>query len=71
MSDPVKLEVFIDGEYVKKEHAGSDVKFENEKAFVIIDEPRLYNVFDGMFGRHTLQLTANETGFSFNAFTFG
>ena len=71
LGNPLKLEVYIDNKYVDEMQAGEDVIFEDNKSIIIVDEPRLYNVFDGMFGRHTLQLTANETGFSFNAFTFG
>jgi len=35
-----------------------------------IDEPRLYNVYSGEYGRFTLRLEV-ESGFKVNAFTFG
>jgi len=68
--EPMQMEVFIDDEYVKEGQFGNDVKFEDGKAFVLIDEPKLYNVFRGEYGRYELRLNVNK-GFNFNAFTFG
>jgi len=65
------LEVYIDGVYVSEEQAGDDVEFEGGKAFVLIDEPRLYNLIRGDYGSYTLKLSTGSTGFTFNAFTFG
>ncbi|MBI4447854.1 thioredoxin family protein [Candidatus Woesearchaeota archaeon] len=70
-AQPLKVEVFIDGKYINKEQAGTDVQFEKEKSFTTINEPRLYNLVDGKFGTYTLKITANSPGLSFNAFTFG
>jgi len=64
------MEVKIDGEYVSAEQAGDDVQFVNGKAFVTVDEPRLYNVVRGVHRRHVLTLTVSKE-FTFNAFTFG
>ena len=71
LSRPLKLEVFVDGNYVKKEQAGDDVVFEDSRAFVIVDEPMLYNVVRGGYGVYTLKLVSNSSDFTFNAFTFG
>lgn len=71
MDGEVELEVFIDGSYVTPEMAGADVKFDGERAFIDIDEPRLYNVVDGDYERHTLKLVVSSPGFAFHAFTFG
>ena len=70
LEEAVEMEVFIDGLYVSKEQAGEDVQFDGEKAFVIVDKPQLYNVFDGDHGEYNLKLVVNE-GFTFHAFTFG
>ena len=70
LQEPVEVEVFIGDSYVSKEQAGSDVQFDGEKAFVIVDEPQLYNVFEGNHGEYTLKLVVKE-GFTFHAFTFG
>lgn len=67
---PLMLEVMIDDKYVTQEMAGKDVIFQNEKAYVLIDKPLLYNVVNGDYEQHTLKLIA-QIGFSFNAFTFG
>ncbi|MEK6846871.1 MAG: redoxin domain-containing protein [Nanoarchaeota archaeon] len=68
--DDATMEVLIDGEYATPENAGSDVQFSGNLAFVKIDENRLYNIFNGDYGEHRLDLKVSE-GFSFNAFTFG
>lgn len=65
-----KMEVLIDGNYVTKENAGTDVEFDGKTAFVNVNQARLYNVYKGEYGRRTLELRIN-TPFSFNAFTFG
>ena len=67
---PLELEIFIDGAYITEEQAGDDVQFLGEKAFAVVDEPRLYNVVSGEYGSYLLELRTSE-GFSFNAFTFG
>ncbi len=65
------LEVFIDGAYVSEGQAGDDVVFEDGKAFIVVDQPRLYNVVRGEYGSQTLRLTTGAEDFTFNAFTFG
>ena len=70
IKDPVEIDVFVDGKYVSKDQAGSDVQFDGERAFVIIDQPQLYNIVEGDYGGYTLKLVTTE-GFTFHAFTFG
>jgi len=69
-AEGVEMEVFINGGYVSREQAGSEVQFEGERAFVMVDEARLYNVVNGEYGSYLLKLTVSD-GFTFNAFTFG
>lgn len=45
--------------------------YDGQRAFIKIEEPRLYNVVDGEYERHTLKLRVSDAGFSFHAFTFG
>jgi len=71
LNEPLEMEVFIDGNYVNEEFAGDDVKFEDGKAFVLVDEARLYNVVRGEYGNHLLKLDVASRDFIFNAFTFG
>jgi len=71
MDGDAELEVFIDGSYITSEAAGTDVEFDGERAFIEINEPRLYNLVDSSYERHTLKLKASKSGFSFHAFTFG
>ena len=66
----VELEVKINGKYISSSQAGSDVVFDNGRAYVVVDEARLYNLVDGEYGDYLLTLRTSE-GFAFNAFTFG
>ncbi|MDP3734778.1 MAG: thioredoxin family protein [Nanoarchaeota archaeon] len=68
--EPVEMDVRLDGKYITPDQAGSDVQFAGERAFVIVDEPRLYNIVDGGYGTYVLDLRVQK-GFRFNAFTFG
>ena len=68
---PTELEVFINDQYISKETAGDDVQFDGKRAFILIDEPKLYNIFNGDFGVYTLKLKTDSKDFLFNAFTFG
>ena len=67
---PVEMEVSIDSAPTTISDSGQDVKFEDGKAIVEVDEARLYNVYDGEYGKKLLRLDVQE-GFRFNAFTFG
>ena len=66
----VIMEVLIDGKYATANNVGEDVEFLDGKAFVKVDEKRLYKIFKGIYGEHRLDLKVSK-GFSFNAFTFG
>ncbi len=69
---PAKLFVTMEGKPLPKEFTGSDVNFDAEgKSYVLIDEPRLYNLISGDHETALLTLTAEKAGLSFNAFTFG
>jgi thiol-disulfide isomerase/thioredoxin len=68
--DKVEIEVKVNGNYVNKNNAGSDVIFEGNRAYVIVDSDRLYNIYQGEYGNYRLDLSVHK-GFSFNAFTFG
>jgi thiol-disulfide isomerase/thioredoxin len=74
VADPLgpttEMEILIDGQYVKPKNAGEDVRFDGDRTFVVIDQARLYNIYDGTYGQFRLDLKV-EKDFSFNAFTFG
>lgn len=59
----------------RSSQAGFDVRFEGQKAFIIVDKPLLYNIIDGEYDNYRLDLKVLGTNksfyFSFNAFTFG
>lgn len=51
----INMDIYIDGEKIDS---------------LLIDTPKLYTVFSDSYGNHLLELKV-ESGFSFNAFTFG
>jgi thiol-disulfide isomerase/thioredoxin len=71
LKEPLELEVKIGEKYITKEQAGKDVQFKDEKAFIVVDEPRLYNVVNGIYGMYKLKLATKSNDFTFNTFTFG
>ena len=68
---PLKVDVFINGEYVDEMQAGKDVEFDGKRAYIVVDKPRLYNIFNGYYGTYLLKLRTDSKDFAFNAFTFG
>jgi len=68
--EDVQMDIFIDGNYIDRESAGGDVRFEANRAFITLDGDRLYNLYKGDYGNYRLDLKVLQ-GLSFNAFTFG
>jgi hypothetical protein len=71
LDQPVKMSILLDGESLSKEEAGDDVMFENGEAYVLIDEPRLYNIVRGAYGTYTLRLVFHGKNVTLHSFTFG
>jgi len=68
----IELDVKINGSYLTASQAGDDVVFDaNGRAYVVIDQALLYNVYRGDYTRKELTLTTQSDQFSFSAFTFG
>lgn len=67
----LEMEVLIGGEPISKEMAGNDVVYRDGKSLIDISGPRLYNVVEGDYGSHLLQLVSNSEGLKINSFTFG
>ncbi len=65
-----KIRVLIDGLSITQEAAGEDIIFEDGQSYLLVDEPRLYTIYRGTYGKHTVDLIATD-GFRINAFTFG
>lgn len=70
-SGPIEMDVRIDTRYLTEGDSGDDIRFDGDRSYVLVDEPRLYNVYRGDYDQHLLTLTPRQAGFSFNAFTFG
>jgi thiol-disulfide isomerase/thioredoxin len=66
-----KVWVMQDNQPLKPEDRGADVREENGKTFLLIDNPRMYNITNNAdFARHTLRLTSANPNFAAYAFTF-
>ncbi len=70
MNNSVQIEVIVNNQSISPNQAGSDVQFEDGRAFIMVNEPRLYTVVRGEYGEYVLELKTKE-GFTFSAFTFG
>lgn len=60
-----------DGLPLRKEAAGEDINFEGERAYLLIDNARMYRIVNNPeFGVHTLKLRPESDSFGLYAFTF-
>jgi hypothetical protein len=63
----VRLKIVLDG----AQRAGDDVKFEGERGFVTVDQPRMYSlVANDSVVSGAITLRAEQAGVSVYAFTF-
>lgn len=70
--DVGKVRVFMDGELVSEENAGTDVNVSETDSFVRIDSERLYELIElDSSGEHVLRLEFTTPGVEAFAFTFG
>ena len=66
-----KVSVEQDGKPVPKENRGADTMEENGKTFLIVKEPRMYNIINNSkFAHFTLRLSTDSPSFGAYAFTF-
>jgi len=66
----VEVNVKVNGKYLDKNNAGSDVKFDKDRSYFVVNEHRLYNVYNGDYGNFELDINSKNK-FRFYAFTFG
>lgn len=72
--DLIKVFISLDNGALPKTMAGEDVQYANDTdaAFILVTEPRLYNVINSNeWDTHLLTLTAEQEGLVLSAFTFG
>lgn len=56
---------------IRKENRGTDIIEENGKTYLVVKEPRMYNIINNAkYGRATLKLTSSSTSFGAFAYTF-
>jgi hypothetical protein len=69
------LRVFVkqDGDWLKKEIAGKDIKFDEQgRSYVETKSPRMYNLIASQpYGTYDLQLIVQSRGLSVYSFSFG
>ena len=68
---PGKIELSQDGHPLHEEDAGDDMRFEDGRSLVLIEEPRMYMLVNNReFGTHDLSLSTPSDGIGLYAFTF-
>lgn len=68
---PGRMEFLQDGHPLPAEDAGADVRFEDGRSVVIVDQPRMYMLVNNReFGMHDLSLSTTSDGIGLYAFTF-
>jgi thiol-disulfide isomerase/thioredoxin len=68
---PYKVFVWQDGKPVAKEDRGADIREEDGKTYLLIEQPRMYEIVkNAKFGSHILRLASDSPDFGIYAFTF-
>ncbi|HUS82353.1 MAG TPA: hypothetical protein VM013_03735, partial [Dehalococcoidia bacterium] len=68
---PGRIDVMQDGHALPAEDAGADVRFEDGRSVLIVDQPRMYMpVNNRAFGTHDLSLSTTSDGIALYALTF-
>lgn len=65
-----EVNLLVDGESITEQSKGKDTIFPSGFSRMIVQEPRLYNVFNSEYGERLIEIQVQD-GFKFNAFTFG
>jgi len=69
---PVRLYLEQDSKPLDKSNAGVDVKFDGQRSYVEVTEPRMYYLVNNPeFGAHSIRLTPDARGFDLHSFTYG
>lgn len=70
---PAKIKVTRDGKPLTREMAGSDIFFESDQSYALIQNEQLYHLIDDSAGagQHLLELEAEAAGLEAYTFTFG
>ena len=68
---PGKIELSQDGQPLSAEDAGADVRFEDGRSVIAVDQPRMYVLVNNReFGTHDLSLSTTSDGIGLYVFTF-
>jgi len=69
---PVRLYLEQDGKSLDQANAGADVKFDGQRSYIEVSEPRMYYLANNpAFGAHTARLIPDARGFDLHSFTYG
>ena len=72
-TEPLKVLVTLDGDYLTDSNKGEDVVVEEDgKSYLYVDRPAMYAVIEApSYGAYQLKLSPNSADFAIFAFTFG
>lgn len=69
---PLRVTIYLDGEPMTKDNAGSDVQFDSQGAYVTVSDGRMYYLLRGpALYEHLLSLEATAPGLTLHSFTYG
>ena len=71
--DNVEVDIYLDDNYVPKEKAGEDIRYDGERSYILLDDERLYNLLGqgNEYGTYTIKISTKSPDFFWSAFTFG
>ena len=70
---PVRVNIFRDGKPLPLQAAGSDVQFDGDQSYILVQDERLYTLIQDKAGtdEHALELQVTAPGLNAYTFTFG
>lgn len=66
-----KVYVVLDNGAVPKKDKGDDIKYDARGSYIIVDAPRMFNVYRGNYGSYQLRLSSDSPDFDIYSYTFG
>ena len=68
---PYRVYLSLDGQRVPAGYQGAEVMEEGNATYLLVDQPRMYQLVDGDYGVHSLRLSSASDQLTAYAFTFG
>jgi thiol-disulfide isomerase/thioredoxin len=60
----------LDGRPIPRTDKGDDIRYDARGSYILVDAPRMFNVYRGNYGTHELKLASDSPDFDIYSFTF-